>query len=172
MQRTATTLLILATGLLLSGCITIQPPMVAQDDDRTETAQPTAPGSSLDTDCGDGDSILLNEPGVDYRLTGDCAEVVVEGTDIDVDAEGIGSLILRGDDNDIDARAVGSIEVSGQDNDVSVDSVGSVVLTGNGNDVDSNGDVGSVAFNGNDNSVDADGQVGPVTDNGSDNEVD
>jgi len=170
MQRTATTLLILATGLLLSGCITIQPPTVAQDDDRTETTQPTAPGSSLDTECGDGDSILLNEPGIEYELRGDCAEVIIEGADIEVDAENIESLTIRGDRNSVDANIVGSVEINGQENELDADEVGSITIAGDRNEVD--GKLGVIVFSGNDNVADDDDDdIGSVTDNGSGNRV-
>src|SRR5690606_28296130 len=95
----------------------------------------------------DGGTLRIDRPG-DYRL-GDCDEVELNGTDIDLTAGDLGTLTIRGDDNEVDAATIGSVTIEGQDNEVDADGIGAVRIAGDDNDVDSRGDIGSILIEGN-----------------------
>ena len=115
---------VLASLLLLAGCVLFPEPGGDRTDDRLDIPAPSCDGPAF-----------LNSPDTHYDL-GHCDEVTIEGNGITVDASDVGVLTIRGDDNEVDAAAIGVVVISGNDNRVTGDSVGSVDVQGDRNVVE------------------------------------
>jgi len=170
MKRTlAAALGAISLSVLLAGCITVNvPPVSGPGPDGT-------PGNDGDNrtavSCTEK-SITLNEPGVDYVVTGDCDEVIIEGRDIEARIEQADSLVIRGDGNDVDIAELDSVLINGQSNDVEVTNtatLATVEISGNDNDVSANASIGTVVINGNENDIEHNGSLDSLSDNGNGN---
>lgn len=170
MTRTLTAALgALSLSLLLAGCITVNVPPVSgpgpvgtpgNDDDKRVAVSCTEK------------TVTLNEPGVNYVVTGDCDEVIIEGRDVEARIEKADSLVIRGDDNDVDIAELDSVLINGQGNDVEVTNtatLATVEVSGNENDVSANGSIGGVVINGNENDIEHNGSLDSLSDNGNGN---
>lgn len=160
----------IAVILLLTGCVTLQVP--ADRDGRGGTPDVTAPAtprSDAAPHCDDGE-LLITEAGSRVEVRGGCASVRIEGTDIRVGGDSIGTLVVRGDRNEADFDDVDSITIEGTENSVDLDDGGDVTIRGDRNTIDAD-DLGAVSISGFDNTVDAD-SVASVDDSGERNTVD
>jgi hypothetical protein len=133
MRRSALTVVLVASTLLLAGCATVD-----VDDARRDDVVPQVDDLDNRTElsCTPGEPLLLNSPSTLYTISGPCDDVTVEGNGLIVRAEHVESLVLRGDGNLIEADAIGSLEVSGQDNRVRADSIDDVSVKGERNEID------------------------------------
>lgn len=168
MRRSLTAIPLLgATALLLAGCVTVPVPV---DRDTTDSSDPdvATPPTSEAIDCN-GNEMLINEPGTEVELRGDCPSVRIEGADIEVDGDTIGTLTLRGDRIDVEFDDVDDISIEGHDNSVEVNRGGDVTIRGDRNEVDADS-LGVVSISGFDNEIDADDIVS-VEDNGERNTI-
>lgn len=166
-RRLTAPIVIVATAFALSGCV-IFPPVGGGG----VPAPTPIPGETLipvDPNACDGGTLRLDRPG-EYRI-GDCDELELSGTDIEVIAGELGTVTIRGDRNELAAGSIGALDIEGQENEVDATSIGSVGIRGDRNDVDSSGDIGAVTVAGNDNEVNYAGQVGAVDDRGDRNEI-
>ncbi len=130
-----------------------------------------AGGAGEDLDCAGGDVAISSGDG-EYRVTGVCPRVHVDGSDLDVDLEAaeVGVLVVRGDGNEIEAADVAELQVAGQENDIEATSIDVVSIRGDSNTVDSAGTIGRVSVQGNDNDVEGQA-VGEVVDRGQGNRI-
>lgn len=131
--------------------------------------EPLVPQPRNTTDCA-GRPVLIERSLSEFRLTGDCPEVTVTGTSIDVYAQDIGVLEVRGTGNDVNAREVSSALLSGRGNDLVARSVGKLTITGNSNDADVRGPIDEVIIDGSRNDVRG-RPVGSVVSNGRFNDI-
>lgn len=104
--------LLAASALALSGCVILPPggtPGPGPDP------QP-APGASGAATC-DGGELHLDQPG-EYRI-GDCDELHIAGTGVEVVAGDVGLISIRGDANEVGyAGFVGSVDDRGARNEI------------------------------------------------------
>ncbi len=133
------------------------------------TATPLTPAPRSTTDCA-GQPVLLTQGRSEFRLTGDCPDVRVEGTDIDVFAQDVGTLLVVGNENEVRANAVSSATLQGRDNDLSARSVGALVILGNSNEAIVLGPIDSVVIDGSRNEV-VGRPIGSVVSNGRFNDI-
>jgi len=164
----------------LSGCITVQLPPEATPLPQSTNVPAQPEGDATDefieyttVSCIE-DDVVLNTPGLNYVVQGDCRSVIVEGAGVEVQIESVGSLIVRGDNNDIEVGELGSVLINGQENEIEATSttdLAKIEISGNNNDLDTSGSIGTVVLNGNDNEVDYSGAVDKISDNGSNNRV-
>ncbi|MDL5350431.1 hypothetical protein [Microbacterium sp. zg-YB36] len=167
-RRLLVTVTAAAFALSLSACVPISTDGArpADDDARpSASAAPSAPGAATGGDCG-GEPVTVSS-GSDLDLSGDCPQVTLSGTDIELDLTRatVDELQISGDRHEVDAGDVVTVAISGQDNNLEATSVMSLELTGDRNEIDVRGEIGEVVVNGNDNEVDA-GALGDVVDNG------
>lgn len=129
------------------------------------SAQPAPDG-----DCG-GLPVTLSA-GRDLRLQGDCPQVTITGTEVEVDLTGatVDEIVVEGDRHDVDAGGISTLRVSGQDNDIEATTIASLEIMGDRNELDVGGEAGTVVVDGNDNEVDA-GALGSVDDRGERNVI-
>ncbi|MCR2814410.1 DUF3060 domain-containing protein [Microbacterium jiangjiandongii] len=178
MSRRAFSLTVVAAAFALS-LVACSP--IDTDGAQRVTVEPSsaapAPSASADvaTPAPDGDCgglAVTVSAGRDLRLRGDCPQVTVSGTEVEIDLRGavVGELLIDGDRHDVEAGDVTDLRVSGQDNDIEASAVGSLDIAGDRNEIDVRGDVGPVMVNGNDNEVDA-AALGAVTDSGDRNVI-
>jgi hypothetical protein len=109
----------------------------------------------------------------EYALTGDCPDVSVEGSDIDVNLDGVelGSLTVLGDRNEVDdAASPTEVTVRGHDNEIDATDIGDLLLAGDRNEVDASSQIMIVSIEGDDNQVDTD-YLGHSSDGGSGDDV-
>jgi hypothetical protein len=167
MNARAGVLAALATVMLLTGCV-----MQADPDDLDRDDAGAANGAGREqVSCAEAASVTLDGDRVDYDITGDCAEVIVRGNDLDVRMASSTSLRIEGRDNDIESSGdLGAVEIAGDENDVEARTIASIDVQGNGNDLDAR-NVGSVEIAGDDNSVEADNDPQPVRVTGNGNTV-
>jgi hypothetical protein len=170
-------LLVAPLLLMLAGCTAIgqfsgpdapalggDAPAAAPTASATPSATPTPTPEPTSTDCDDP---VLIDPG-EYHLP-DCLEVTVQGHDIHVVAQSIGTLIIDGNANEVDAGEVGTVSIDGNVNRVDTLDLGDLDIDGRFNRVGVHGSVESVEVRGNDNDVIADGDIGSITDHGESN---
>lgn len=154
-----------AAVLVLAGCVPALPfgpggPFGADRGERSDRDQ--VAGS-----CVNGRA-SISTPG-EYDLD-DCAEVIVEGSDIRLDVDDVDSLTVRGDRQIIDAGSVDAVTVEGNDNDLEVDRVESLSIRGDRNEFHADDPSDQVTVEGNDNVVSGGSAV--VTDRGDRNRID
>ncbi|GAA1837382.1 DUF3060 domain-containing protein [Agromyces salentinus] len=156
-----------AAVMLLAGCVIQADP---DDRDRGDGGAANRGGREQVT-CAESASITLDGERVEYDVTGDCAEVIVRGNDLDVRMASSTSLRIEGRDNDVESSGdLGAVEIAGDENDVEARTIASIDVQGNGNDLDAR-NVGSVEISGDDNSVEADNDPQPVRVTGNGNTV-
>jgi hypothetical protein len=127
-------------------------------------ATPLTPGPRSSTDCA-GQPVVLAHHRSEFRLTGDCPSVRVEGNDMDVLARDIGTLTVVGRGNEVRASAVTSATLQGRGNEIAARSVGELVIIGNSNDAEVRGPIDSVVVDGSRNDVTG-RPLGAVVNNG------
>lgn len=167
-------------GLLLTGCTsdflaggggTAEPtafpsPSASADPTGTPTpsAEPTVPPQEYDCD-----GVVLDRPG--HYVLGDCGEVTIEGTGVELIVSSIARLTIRGDDAEVAAGTLGTVEISGQDNEMVATMLAHLVIRGDGNEVDVEETITSANVSGNENEVRAGRGIGSVSDTGLLNEI-
>jgi hypothetical protein len=134
MRRAALTTLLAASAILLTGCVTVVVPDNDRDDDAARVEQLD---NRTDVGCSPDEELLLNNPSTLYTVTGDCDEIVIEGTDLVVRIESADSVVIRGDRNLVEATSIDEVEISGQDNTVKADEIDDVEIAGDRNTVES-----------------------------------
>lgn len=133
-----------------------------------ETEAPDADGV---VDCS-GAPVVLDAGSRSLTLSGDCAEVRVNGSALQVDAAAadIAVLIVSGERIVVSAGTVGQLSSRGNDNVVTAASVSMFDVEGDRNSLTATGAVEGVSFRGNDNAVRG-ASVGQVSDTGDRNTV-
>ena len=150
MRSAALTTLLAASAILLTGCVTVVVPDNDRDDDAPRVEELD---NRTDVGCGPDEELLLNNPSTLYTVTGDCDEIVIEGTDLIVRLESADSVVIRGDRNLVEAKQIDQVEISGQDNTVKADEIEDVEIAGDRNTVTSEKPIDDQDVSGNENSV-------------------
>ncbi|MFF2372587.1 DUF3060 domain-containing protein [Agromyces sp. NPDC058110] len=128
-------------------------------------------GGRQQVSCAESASVTLDGQRVRYEVTGDCAEVIVRGDDLEVRMAAATALSVEGRDNDVESSSdLGAVTVKGNENDVEARTIASITIAGNDNSLEA-GTIGSVEITGDDNDVESDNDPQPVRVSGNGNSV-
>jgi hypothetical protein len=156
--------LLLAVSLgALTGC---------SDEREPSTVRADGSADAETMDC-EGRPVEVGGKSFEWTLVGECPDVSVAGSDIDINLDGVelGTLTILGDRNEIDdAARPTEVTVRGHDNEVDATDIGALLLAGDRNDVDARSEIHLVTIEGDDNRVETD-YLGQSSEDGSGNQV-
>ncbi|MWB98978.1 DUF3060 domain-containing protein [Agromyces seonyuensis] len=161
--------LVLAAALLGAGLTGCAPWWAAGPDRDGGVHRPDGvpEGGRESITCADGEHLELTATAAHYEVRGACGDIAVRGSQIEVDLESAGTVLVEGQLARIAASGdVGAIVVRGNRNELTAADVGTVTVSGESNALVLDAVTDSVEISGNDNRLEGDVQTDRVVVNG------